>query len=298
MSKDKAEKLLAAGSEPFNHIEGLVSELIASKEPYCRSAVAIALGARNERCRFPLLIQLLSDSNMYVRGDAIISLGNLGDSRALFPLVNYFKNAPYELQLRIINSLAIMKDLRSSEFLSDISKVADIKTYAIDVLKSLAIDDMYPYRFAGSDSDWETAKQKGSCIKLNCSNDLTSIADVLNDEWFQKHPQTYVVTLDKKLRIGGWVEEHVRVARGEDVLAAGEIRFIQTKNGWEVTFVNNRSNGYYPHHSCLRWVEEAIKKTDIIPLEYNLYTLWRPLEGFNDPDFLEHQPLFNYHESP
>lgn len=60
------------------------------------------------------------------------------------------------------------------------------------------------------------------------------------------HPQTYVVTAsDGIFCCGGAVEEHVHVAGGEAVLAAGEVWFARRSGKrWSVERINNRSIGY------------------------------------------------------
>jgi hypothetical protein len=59
-------------------------------------------------------------------------------------------------------------------------------------------------------------------------------------------PYTFVVALDGTLLLGPRRSEHVALARGTEILAAGEITFATTANGWRVTQVSNQSTGYCP----------------------------------------------------
>jgi hypothetical protein len=59
-------------------------------------------------------------------------------------------------------------------------------------------------------------------------------------------PLTFVVALDGVLRLAPRRSEHVALAGGRDVLAAGEIRFAPDETGWRVAEVTNQSTGYCP----------------------------------------------------
>jgi hypothetical protein len=58
-------------------------------------------------------------------------------------------------------------------------------------------------------------------------------------------PLTFVVTLDGVLRLAARRTEHVALARGQDVLAAGEMAFAASGLGWRVVEVTNQSTGYF-----------------------------------------------------
>src|SRR6185369_17742 len=58
-------------------------------------------------------------------------------------------------------------------------------------------------------------------------------------------PFTFVVALDGELRLAPRRSEHVALAGGHDVLAAGEIAFAAA-SGWYVVEVTNQSTGYCP----------------------------------------------------
>jgi hypothetical protein len=59
-------------------------------------------------------------------------------------------------------------------------------------------------------------------------------------------PLTFVVAVDSVLRPAPRRSEHVVLAGGQDVLAAGEMRFSSAESGWRVAEVTNQSTGYCP----------------------------------------------------
>src|SRR5258706_11327733 len=61
-----------------------------------------------------------------------------------------------------------------------------------------------------------------------------------------REPFTFVVALDGLLRLAPRRSEHVTLAGGRDVLAAGEITFVSAEKGWRVAEGTNQSTGYCP----------------------------------------------------
>ena len=59
-------------------------------------------------------------------------------------------------------------------------------------------------------------------------------------------PVTFVVALDGVLRLAPRRSEHVALAGGRDVLAAGEVTFVPAGSGWRVAEATNQSTGYCP----------------------------------------------------
>jgi hypothetical protein len=59
-------------------------------------------------------------------------------------------------------------------------------------------------------------------------------------------PFTFVVGIDGGLRLAPRRSEHVALAGGQDVLAAGEMTFGPAGSGWRVDEVSNQSTGYCP----------------------------------------------------
>src|SRR5262245_23022877 len=71
---------------------------------------------------------------------------------------------------------------------------------------------------------------------------------------------TYVVTADGALRVSPRHAEHVACARGESVLAAGEITLGVAQDRLHVQGVTNQSTGYCPEASCFPEIASALKR--------------------------------------
>jgi len=123
-------------------------------------------------------------------------------------------------------------------------------------------------------------------------NDLEAIIPVLEEQrkWNEKHfekPQTYVVDLQRRFLVGVALHEHVQVAGGQDVIAAGEAYFDKDEQGWYIRELNNRSTGYYPHERCYVHVQQALKPTGIrFP---DRFEKTYPAEGWVHRDILDLQ---------
>jgi hypothetical protein len=76
-------------------------------------------------------------------------------------------------------------------------------------------------------------------------------------------PFTFVVTLGGVLRLAPRRSEHVALAGGRDVLAAGEITFSPTGSGWQVVEVTNQSTGYCPDPDSWPAVAEALNRAGV-----------------------------------
>ncbi|MFI1993661.1 hypothetical protein [Actinoplanes sp. NPDC020271] len=73
-------------------------------------------------------------------------------------------------------------------------------------------------------------------------------------------PFTFVVTLDGGLRVAPRRSEHVALASGRDVLAAGEMTFTLEAGVHRVVEVTNQSTGYCPGPECWPAVCEALDR--------------------------------------
>jgi hypothetical protein len=71
-------------------------------------------------------------------------------------------------------------------------------------------------------------------------------------------PFTFVVDLDRRLRLAPRRSEHVTCAGGEPVLSAGEIAFSRDATGWLVDQVTNQSTGYCPEPASWGAVAAAL----------------------------------------
>ncbi|KHD74032.1 hypothetical protein [Actinoplanes utahensis] len=73
-------------------------------------------------------------------------------------------------------------------------------------------------------------------------------------------PFTFVVALDGSLRVAPRRSEHVALATGRDVLAAGEITFVGAAGARHVLEVTNQSTGYCPDPDCWTAVGTALDR--------------------------------------
>jgi hypothetical protein len=76
-------------------------------------------------------------------------------------------------------------------------------------------------------------------------------------------PLTFVVALDGMLRLAPRRSEHVALAGGRDVLAAGEMTFAPAETGWYVAEVTNQSTGYCPDPDSWPAVARALDSAGI-----------------------------------
>ncbi|NVJ22848.1 hypothetical protein HUW62_16635 [Myxococcus sp. AM011] len=98
---------------------------------------------------------------------------------------------------------------------------------------------------------------------------VSSLRDVR--DWLAANPDalvegaTYVVDLRGSLRLAPRRSEHVACASGEEVLAAGEIRFRDDSPQPSVVEVTNLSTGYCPDVTCWAAVEGALNRAGLRP---------------------------------
>lgn len=78
-----------------------------------------------------------------------------------------------------------------------------------------------------------------------------------------REPVTFVVGLDGGLRLAPRRSEHVALAGGAEVLAAGEMTFVAAGPGWRVGAVSNQSTGYCPDPDCWPAVGGALDRLGI-----------------------------------
>jgi hypothetical protein len=76
-------------------------------------------------------------------------------------------------------------------------------------------------------------------------------------------PATFVIDLDKNLRLADRRSEHVACAQGKEVLSAGEIFFAIDGEDIEVIEISNQSTGYCPDPDSWLIVEEVLNQIGI-----------------------------------
>jgi hypothetical protein len=118
---------------------------------------------------------------------------------------------------------------------------------------------MAPYRYVGPAELRDRAAVPASTTTVDGAAAL--------DRWLAggapDEPFTFVVALDGRLRLAPRRSEHVALAGGNDVLAAGEVRFAPMDIGWRVVAVTNQSTGYCPDPDCWPAVGAALDRAGV-----------------------------------
>ncbi|MDP3729089.1 MAG: HEAT repeat domain-containing protein [bacterium] len=254
-------------------------EQLTDENSYNRSQAALGLAHCRNRNIFPVLLPLTFDPEQVVRRDALISLGISQDSRAYFFLANYLSFAEesfpekerIELQKSILFAFRANKDPRALELLQRIEiESRELKDLATSVLHAHTHHPrrLFPYTYIEKEEDRKNAEQHQGRI-ISSQADLQSLNSILeaDAQWGKEHfekPQTYVVNVQGKFLLGGELHEHVQVASGQNILAAGEAYMDKDVNGlWFIRELNNRSHGYYPHAHSFIHVKHALSQTDL-----------------------------------
>ena len=282
----RGDALLQAVDKGDITLEFLV-DLMSDKEEYVRSAVAQAFSRfKKAREAYTHLLTLLRDPGLYVRCDTLLSLGALEDSRATFPLINYFEHVNYEEQKRVIFAFEKLRDPRAVGFLLQHFEDSNgIDAFAKQAYTACASNSDFEYTFAGPEELWEPSLEDKQARILLAGSYMLDKAQVFIERYGFDRPQTYIV--DKRgMWIGGILGEHVDVARGKKVLAAGEVIFRNEGAQWEVDYINNRSNGYYPDPISFVHVRKALESSGI-RYEEEHFSETYPKEGFFCNEFLQ-----------
>jgi hypothetical protein len=77
-------------------------------------------------------------------------------------------------------------------------------------------------------------------------------------------PLSFVICDPGELILGPRQTEHVRLAGGDAVLAAGEIQFTRTATALEVVYVSNQSTGFCPSPECWSAVADALNRLGVV----------------------------------
>jgi hypothetical protein len=83
------------------------------------------------------------------------------------------------------------------------------------------------------------------------------------DDRERTEPFTYVVDVHGSLWLAPRRSEHVACARGNEVLAAGEIQFEPDAGEWIVNEISNQSTGYCPNLNSWSAVEGALDRAGV-----------------------------------
>ncbi|WP_375773143.1 hypothetical protein NR798_20380 [Archangium gephyra] len=114
--------------------------------------------------------------------------------------------------------------------------------------------ELYAYTYVGPE------EIRRSVASFPAGTSIVSMSGL--ETWLTANPDalaegaTYVVDLQGRLRLAPRRSEHVACAGGEEVLAAGEIRFRRASGQLTVAEVSNQSTGYCPDTDC--WTAVAL----------------------------------------
>lgn len=250
------------------------------EDSFYRSVAAFLYGKIDDDSgdSFDNLLKLSRDNDKDVRSDSFLSMGLSKNNRYFLVLAKRLVDSSDggEKQ-RIWMALEEMKDPRT------LSAVLSIKDPPTRILRRIGnnIDPKYEYRFIGS-RDMLLRAKKGNTIRA-CGSEIIKYGESFEmvDETY---PHTYVILPNGKFYLGDRRTEHVNVARGENVLAAGEVVFWRNYRALQVKYINNRSNGYYPGSESEKHLEDSLK--EIVDEPPTRFTEVFPKNGFFDEEFL------------
>lgn len=263
--------------------------------PVERSEAAIKLGQTRDRNAFNRLVQMTTDTEAYVVGDTVLALGLLHDSRAYFVLANLYERAKelfrdneYGIKKRVLNAFGENQDPRAKELALHAQKHFALEEIAKDTLQKIeSRTTPFVYTYVGDEERRKTAEMNYRRFIVRDTQDLQKAILTIEQEksGHPSRPQTYIITTNHIMYIGGDVHEHVDVAQGEDVLAAGEAFFEKHNGKWIIEKINNRSYGYFPDKTCFSEIKKAMENSGIvIP---NCITSANPPQGWTDKDMLD-----------
>lgn len=282
---DRLEALVKEGKADLDFILPFLED----PSSYMKSVAARCLGIIKARGSYSGLLKLMADPEVLVRADAILAMGESQDSRFTFPLINYFNGASYEEQRRIFLAFSALRDPRAVCFLKDfIKRDDDLGELARQAYSACWTNLDFNYTFAGREDLFEEAKEKQGEILLSSVYDLEEELSVLQDP--NSRLLSYIVN-ERGMFLGELRDEHVFIAKGEKVLSAGEISFLQQSgNDWIADYTNNRSNGYYPDGSSFVHVRNALQRAGVSCDD--AFSEVFPRGGFCDPEFLQDKPFY------
>lgn len=252
-----------------------------NEDPFYRSVAAFLYGKIDTGNSFDNLLRLSKDNDRAVKFDSILSMGLSKNNRYFLVLAKRLvDSSDREEKQRIWMALEEMKDPRT---LSAVQSDRIMKDLPTRILRKIGneINRDYQYRFIGSRDMLERARE-GKTFRW-CGDEIVNYGkslEMIDDTY----PHTYVILPDGKFYLGDRRTEHVNVARGENVLAAGEVVFWRNYRGLQVRYINNRSNGYYPGSESEKHLEDSLK--EIVDEPLTKFTEVFPKNGFFDEEFL------------
>lgn len=125
---------------------------------------------------------------------------------------------------------------------------------------------------------------------------ITSVAEF--KAWLGGNPDafsegaTYVVDLRARLRLAPRRSEHVACANGEEVLAAGEIRFEREGAAIRVGAVSNQSTGYCPDVTCWPALVLALRRVGIEASRLTTEIVFRRCPSCDEINLVKEQWFF------
>jgi len=238
-----------------------------------------------ERGAYTILMDSMENPDLAPR--ASVALAYIRDSRSLFPLINYFNNSEDPtVRQRILQYMRFTQDPRSVEFLEEYLQrdVVWYKEIAEEALTRCRTNSNFMYRYGGSDENLEKALATKGQIAVR-SKELNAAKPILDDDLLRDRPQTYIISKDGEMLIGGYIQEHYQVAHGQDVKGAGQIVLGRAPNVWGVEYIDFRSMGYLPAATSFRWVQDFFARSDVT-FDKKQFDKGCREGGYNDPDFL------------
>ena len=164
MPVERRADMLIAHSRTEEIPLNIIAELSRHETPYLRSAAAICISKKGIRELHEIRMRLLGDGDKGVVQSAISSMGSSGDSRSLFCLVNYYKDAPVNVKENILSALSKLEDPRSIMFLFIITQTEEkrsLRGAATDVLYDMIPPRArFPYSFSGPEDTLQRALQR------------------------------------------------------------------------------------------------------------------------------------------
>ncbi len=289
----------------LNALTGIINDEQDALEARVHAVRALCSLDKHEA--YPVLLKSLTNPNQEIRMEAIASAYFLEDSRILFPLVNLYnsldpaKEDDSLAQYQIIRTLGASADPRAAGFLEQLCGSGAKHTVCLAkeaLAECSGISEML-YTFNGPESRRENAaKTQGGMVIWSRYDLKTALAAIKDGQKSQACYAAYAVLPqqgDKPFHEGCVLvlapkqSEHVCAARGNDVLAAGEIG-INTET-FAVEYADNHSGGYLPGATSFKWVKDALEQAEITFPMQGFPRLY-PDGGYFTDEFLSQQPLY------